>query len=284
MFFLDNKLFSIIIAFLPDPDKISLLMTNTKAYDNRHSVQLTQSYTYSVIKNHWSYPQIKKLIFDYNIEIKEQLLPKNLTHLTFFDSFNKMILYPLPQTLTHLTFGRDFNQIITSKIMNNVQVLKFGKKFNQPLFYLPNNHMREITYCIPFQTRKLIFGEEFNQPLASMRTKNHEIVLALHNNIEKIIFGRHFKYPIKNLLPINLTHLTISLSAKEVQTELPSGIFLTNTYAKDMKFMIEEFKKFPTSDHKGNGGFKILTDGYFDFYDGIGEQGEFLNMGLLRAR
>jgi hypothetical protein len=52
------------------------------------------------------------LVIIFNQEIKVNILPSSLTHLTFGISFNQKIkVNILPSSLTHLTMGCDFNRI-----------------------------------------------------------------------------------------------------------------------------------------------------------------------------
>jgi hypothetical protein len=79
----------------------------------------------------------------FNQEIKENVLPNSLTHLTFGYHFNQEIKENiLPNSLTHLIFGYDFNQEIKENVLpNSLTHLTFGYHFNQEIKenVLPNS-------------------------------------------------------------------------------------------------------------------------------------------------
>ncbi len=82
----------------------------------------------------------------YQLYSNNNIIFKNLTHLTFDDYFDQSII--LPGTLTNLTLGCYYNQPL---ILNKkLKYLTFGSSFNQPLIL--NHNLEHLT-----------FGWNFNQ-------------------------------------------------------------------------------------------------------------------------
>ncbi len=70
----------------------------------------------------------KSLIFHDDFNISLELLPNNITHLTFDKSFNHLV-NNLTNSITHLTFGKSFNYLVDN-LPNSITHLTFGKSFN----------------------------------------------------------------------------------------------------------------------------------------------------------
>ena len=119
------------------------------------------------------------------------LLPPNLTHLTFGKFFNRPLATGmLPANLTHLTFGMYFNQpLATGVLPANLTHLTFGAYFNQHL----------ATGELPANLTHLHFGRNFNQPLQAG---------VLPSTLTDLQFDYQFNQPLAlGVLPGNLTDL-----------------------------------------------------------------------------
>lgn len=95
------------------------------------------------------------------------IIPNNVTHLTFGDSYNcivgsdvfvntNMQIYStniqvtiIPNSVTHLTFGKCYNQ--PTLLSHGITHLTFGEYYNQPTI-------------LPFGIEKVVFGDAYNQP------------------------------------------------------------------------------------------------------------------------
>ncbi len=137
---------------------------------------------------------INKLIYDRDQPLTVDVLPKNLTHLTFGYFFDQpLIVSILPKNLTQLTFNSngDFNQPITIGVLPpNITHLTFGFNFNHQLAVgvLPKKltHLafgtafnQQLTIgVLPKKLTHLAFGKQFNQQLMSG---------VLHSKLNKLI-------------------------------------------------------------------------------------------------
>jgi hypothetical protein len=161
---------------------------------------------------------------NFNQEIKENVLPQSLTHLTFYGNFNQEIKENvLPQSLTHITFGGYFNQEIKQNILPQSLIhLTFGWNFNQEIKenVLPQS-LKHLTFG-----RKSLFNQEIKenvlpQSLTHLTFDNYckfsqEIkVNVLPQSLKHLAFYNNFNKEIKkNVLPESLTHLTFGKYCK----------------------------------------------------------------------
>jgi hypothetical protein len=110
-------------------------------------------------------------------------LPQHITHLSFGDCFwsdehdhsgkHDIKLELLPTTLTHLTFNREFNQPLTS--LPSITHLTFGINFNQPVNELPSSLI------------KLVLAPKFNHPVSELPDSLKKLFFghAFHPNVFK---------------------------------------------------------------------------------------------------
>lgn len=154
---------------------------------------------------------------DWNQQIEEGMLPKNLTDIIFDSvpsdtlpnflhsvSFGKLQITCFPPSLTRIKFGAHFNQPVDN-LPNQLTHIQFGVKFNQPVDRLPNR----LTH--------LTFGFEFNQPVDNLPRSLINIVLGvlfnhpvehLPHSLQSLSTTGCFTQSIR-LLPKSLTYLTL---------------------------------------------------------------------------
>ncbi len=132
------------------------------------------------------------LSYDFNFQIKENVLPKKLINLKFGNLYNQPLLPGVfPITLQFIEFGQDFNQPFTDPLSNPLSKnifpkglihLSFGIDFNQQIY--SNLLPESLTY--------LKFSNEFNKSL------NRDI---LPKNLEKLILCKYYKLPSTDFFP-----------------------------------------------------------------------------------
>jgi hypothetical protein len=116
----------------------------------------------------------------YNQEIKENVLPQSLTHLTFSDCFNQEIKENvLPNSLTHLTLGynvaSEFTLTPTFSIRYTlINYLSFNKEIKESV--------------LPKSLTHLTFGDTFNQKIK---------INVLPQSLTSLTFGYNFNKIIK---------------------------------------------------------------------------------------
>lgn len=142
-------------------------------------------------------------------QLQLNLLPTNLTHLTFGPNFNLPVDNLLPQTLTHLTFESYnslgcFNQPV-DHLPPSLTHLTFGSQFNQPVNNLPSTLIH------------LTFGKSFQQ-----------IINYLPPSITHLKFFE-FAHPFSTLPP-NTSHLTVDVCKQTIQFLPPSIKYLELNY------------------------------------------------------
>lgn len=127
------------------------------------------------------------------------ILPSNLTHATFCNTFNQHIT--LPHTLFYLTLDDAFNQPIT--LPHTLFYLTLGDAFNQPI-------------KLPLNQTHLTLGRAFNQEINLiniMRLKictNNNIINFLPNSIKELELAGSFNSQI-NDLPNYLTKFIFNI-------------------------------------------------------------------------
>ena len=129
--------------------------------------------------------------FDYFVNIIAHdtvSFPLHITHLTFYNFFNKNIENKIPTTVTHLMFGSQFDQSIIGCIPSSVINLEFGYLFDQP-----------IEDCIPSNVIHLKFGSHFN----------HTINNNIPDSITYLTLGCQFRPSLSGLSKLSVTHLTL---------------------------------------------------------------------------
>jgi hypothetical protein len=113
------------------------------------------------------------LIIHFNKEIKENVLPTSLIHLTFGYYFNQEIKENvLPKSLTHLNFDHYFNQEIKENVLpTNLTHLTFRGCFNKKI-------------SIPKSLIELLFSN--NCPIKDNIPDFIENIVIFFHNDEKI--------------------------------------------------------------------------------------------------
>jgi len=128
---------------------------------------------------------------DFDKDIAENILPKELKELTFGINFNKIICKNvLPSQITELTFGFEFNQPIEDTALpQSLKKLYFGNTFSQPI----NKN------TLPKNLTSLSFGCYFN----------HSLVGVLPDSLKELSLGRYFNQTLIDVLPKELIMLKI---------------------------------------------------------------------------
>lgn len=216
----DQRLFSYLTTFIPTPD-LGQLSTTSRAVRSRTDPNMITRRVWGTRVFDWS-PERRALVRQMHIEQFDgsfaQLLPPNLTHLTFDWCFGQPLESGvLPDTLTHLVFNGDFNQplvpgLLPEKlthltlgghfdhpvmpgIFENLTHLSFGPNFNQPL----------SPGLFPDGLMHLSFGLSFNQPLVPFPI-----------SLTHLSFGYLFNQPLlPGIFNDNLTHLELSYDPQE---------------------------------------------------------------------
>lgn len=207
-----------------------------------------KAYHYRSTSHHTSYKKFKNNLNDDII-----ILPKNITHLTFDDYFNKpilpghvpygvvylklghkfnksLIIDTIPTSVKHLEFSYRFRKEITVGVIpNSVIYLYLGMEFNRPL--IPN--------CIPESVIYLIFSSEFNQPLMIGTIPKNVLRLKLFNfnqivlpyfipeSVTYLEFGSRFNQKLLiGSVPINVKYLDLfyNFNRKLKIGTIPSGV------------------------------------------------------------
>lgn len=98
-------------------------------------------------------PKISHLHFanSFNQKLKD-LLPVDLTHLSFGDDYNK-ILPPLPRGLLQLIFGVSYNQCFIYVLPKTLKQLKFGYRFDNYIIGPLPNGLTHLTLSANYTKR-----------------------------------------------------------------------------------------------------------------------------------
>lgn len=155
--------------------------------------------------------------YDSETPIAPDIIPKNTTHLTFFDLFNQTINSgDIPVGVTHLNFGACYDSLITPGVIpNSVTNLTFCMSYNKPI----------IPGAIPVGVTHLIFGMSFNQCLNPGCIPNSVTHLTfgiffdkdinpgdIPDSVTHLIFGSWFNRAINpGCIPVSTTHLTFGI-------------------------------------------------------------------------
>jgi len=136
------------------------------------------------------------LAFEFNIPIRNIILPKTIKSLTFGNSYNRSICNLnhdqsyLPQNLKKLIFGFKFNRSIEnltfkiSYLPQNLKILDLGYNFNKSIDYLPQS-LKELNLSCKFKQtinnlsfglRKLYLSKKYNLPIDHLKKEQLEII------------------------------------------------------------------------------------------------------------
>lgn len=130
------ELFLQTTSYLTIKNSLILLHCNSRLYSFKNILRLYPSYLYpySLVKNHHSYNQLKKIYYNYP---SLENLPLHITYLVFSQDFNEKIIYPLPETIIHLEFSYKYDycleNVLPTMNLNKLILGKFYSFYHNPM-------------------------------------------------------------------------------------------------------------------------------------------------------
>lgn len=158
-------------------------------------------------------PQIKNLtFFNFNRNIKKDILPENLEKLNLGNNYNIRIRQNiLPKKLKILYFGKFYNKTIKYGILpDSLEEIYFvplqtTKKINNRIVYISNYskfQKKILPFSIPLNVKKIFFPNTYNKKIYKD---------SLPHNLEILSVGSWFMHQLtKETIPNTLKYLKIS--------------------------------------------------------------------------